>query len=141
MWTQRTPEEVKKWEAATAREARRHGWLVAGLSWLGITVILAGGWIAGGRAGVVAQESVAAGTFWTRFPIFAVVGLPIAYWFFHRETRRESVRLAQMTICPKCEKAGEGNVEEACECGGSFVPQRTVRWVDEPEPEKHDLPS
>ena len=40
-----------------------HGLLVAGGSWLVLTIILAGGWIAGGRMGVVTQDSVAAGGF------------------------------------------------------------------------------
>jgi hypothetical protein len=140
MWIERTPDEVKKWEAAAARAAQTHGRLVAVLSWLGITVVLAGGWIAGGRIGVVAQESVAAGSFWTRFPIFAAVGLPVAYWFFRREKAKELERSAQMTICPKCETAGEGDAGEACNCGGTFVLQSSVRWVDEPEHETHDLP-
>src|SRR6266850_1199106 len=98
MWIQRTPEEVTKWHMSTTREARTHGLFVAGLSWLGITVVLAGGWIAGGRMGVVAQDSVSGGSFWSRFPIFAVVGLPIAFWLFRRESRSELDRSLQMTI-------------------------------------------
>ena len=133
MWIPRTPEEITKWHAATQREARSAGWLVAGLSWLGLTAILAGGWIAGGRAGVIAQDSVAGGSFWSRFPIFAVAGLPVAYWLFRRESRRELESALQMTICPKCETAGEGNADTVCQCGGTFVLQSTVRWVyDEP---------
>jgi len=131
MWISRTPEEVAKWNAAAAREARTHGFFVAGLSWLGITVVLAGGWIAS-RWGVAAQDSVAGGSFWSRFPIFAVLGLPFAYWFFRRESRSELERSLHMTICPKCDTAGEGDAEADCDCGGAFVLQSSVRWADEP---------
>jgi hypothetical protein len=96
-----------------------------------MTAILAGGWIAGGRAGVIAQDSVASGSFWSRFPIFALAGLPVAYWLFRRESGRELEHAKRTTICPKCETAGEGNAEATCECGGSFVLQSTVRWVDD----------
>jgi hypothetical protein len=103
MWIPRTPEEVQKWHAATQREARSQGWLIAGLSWLGITALLAGGWIVGGRAGFITENSVAAGSFWSRFPIFAIAGLPVAYWLYRRESARERESTMQMTICPKCE--------------------------------------
>jgi hypothetical protein len=140
MWIPRTPEEVEKWHAASQREARSHGWLIAGLSWLGIVVVLAGGWIAGGRAGVIAQDSVAGGSFWIRFPIFAIAGLPVAYWLYRRESRRELESALQMTICPKCETAGEDNAGAACPCGCTFVLQSTVRWEDS-EPSATSDPS
>ena len=130
MWIPRTPEEVEKWHAATRREARSQGCLIAGLAWVGIVVLLAGGWIAGGRAGVIAQESVVAGSFWMRFAIFTVMGFPFAYWLYRRESRRELERALQMTICPKCETGSEGNAGATCECGGTFVLQSTVRWED-----------
>ena len=131
MWIPRTPEEVTKWHAATKREARLNGCLIAGASWLGTTAVLAGGWIAGSRAGVIEQNSDATGSFWSHFPIFAAWGLPLAYWLFRRESRRELERALQMSICPKCETASEGNAEAACECGGTIVLQSTLRWVDE----------
>jgi len=131
MWVPRTSEEVNNWHAATKREARTHGLLMAGLVWAGITALLAGGWIAGGRAGVIAQNGVAGGTFWTRVPIFAVLAVPFAFWLFRRESRRELERAANMTICPQCDTAGELNTGAACDCGGTFVLQSTVRWVDE----------
>ncbi len=131
MWIARTQEEVTKWHAATKREARSAGWLIAGLSWLGITALLAGGWIVGGRAGFITENSVAAGSFWSRFPIFAIAGLPVAYWLFRRESARELESSMQMSICPKCEATGEGNAGTPCECGGSYVRQSTVRWVDD----------
>jgi hypothetical protein len=75
MWIPRTPDEAQKWHAATQREARFHGCLFAGLLWLSIVIILAGGWIAGGRAGVIAQDSVAAGSFWSRFASLLLLSL------------------------------------------------------------------
>ena len=140
MWIPRTPEEVTKWHIATQREARMHGWLIAGLVWLILTAILAGGWIAGGRAGVIAQDSVAGGSFWSRFPIFAIAGLPVAYFLYRRESRRELANSLQMTICPKCETAGEGNAEVTCGCGGIYVLQSTVRWTDD-EPSATSQPT
>ena len=131
MWVQRTEQEIAEWNLATAREARTQGLVFAGFSWLGITAILAGGWIAGGRAGVVAQGAVAGGGFWSRFPIFALVGLPVAYWMFRRTRREELKRARLMTICAKCDTAGEENAEAHCECGGKFVLQSTLRWVDQ----------
>lgn len=141
MWVNRTSEETEKWKAAAAREARFHGLLFAGGCWLVITPILAGGWIAGGRMGVVAQDSVAAGSFWTRLPIFALLGLPVAYWLFRHERSKSLASSAQMTICPKCDTAGEGNVDAGCECGGNFVLQSSVRWVDEEEDVKEEQAS
>jgi hypothetical protein len=131
MWIPRTPEEVAKWHTATVREARSAGWLIAGLSWLGITALLAGGWIVGGRAGFITENSVAAGSFWSRFPVFAIAGLPVVYWLLRRESARELQRAVQMTICPKCEATGEGNADTPCQCGGSYVRQSTVRWIDD----------
>ena len=136
MWVQRTTAETEKWRTAAASEAHTGGMVVAGVAWLVLTIILAGGWIAGGRVGVVAEQSVAPGNFWARLPIFAVLGLPVAYWIYRRERRKELERSAQMTICPKCEIAGEGNADAACECGGKFVLQSSMRWIDDDEIEK-----
>jgi hypothetical protein len=131
MWIPRTPEEAKKWHATTVREARTAGLFIAGLVWLGLTVLLAGGWIAGGRAGVIAQVSVSEGSFWGRLPIFALAGLPVAFYLFRREQSKELEHSTNMTICPKCDTAGEGNAETPCNCGGTFVLQSTVRWLDD----------
>src|SRR5207245_5235951 len=81
-----------------------------------------------------------AGSFWSRFPIFATLRLPIAFWFFRRDSRKELGRLKKLTICPKCETAGEGNAEAACGCGGRFALQSTVRWIDGPDAQSQDLP-
>jgi hypothetical protein len=133
MWIKRTPEEVDKWHAATKREARMGGLLISGLAWAGVVVMLAGGWIAGGRVGVVAQESVRAGGFWTRLVIFACVCLPPAFWLYRKERAREFDNATRMTICPKCETAGQGNADMPCECGGTYTLQSTVRWVEAEE--------
>ena len=59
------------------------------------------------------------------------MALPFAFWLYRRESRNELQRSFQMTICPECETAGEGNVDTVCQCGGTMVLQSTVRWVDD----------
>ena len=131
MWIPRTPEEKLKWQASTAREAHFQGLLYAGLCWLGIAAVLAGGLMAGANAGIVVQGSVSGGSFWSRLPIFALPGIPIAFWLYRREVKQQFQRAACMTICPKCEVANEHNEGASCPCGGTFVLQSSVRWVDE----------
>ena len=138
MWIQRTPEETAKWHAATIREAKTHGLLVAIVSWLVITALLAAGAGMASAWGASMQSAVTGGSFWSRFPIFAVMGLPVAYWLFRRETQRELDQRTQMTICPKCETASNFNADALCECGSQFVLQSSVRWVDEPESQKNE---
>lgn len=130
----RTPEETQKWQDSTAREARFQGFIYAGGCWLGIAALLAGGCMAGANLGVIAQDSVSSGSFWSRLPIFALPGIPVAYWLFRRTVREELSRAKYMTICPKCEKADENTEGQTCDCGGTFVAQSSVRWVeDEPK--------
>jgi hypothetical protein len=130
MWVPRTPEEITEWNVATAREARTQGLIFASCAWIGIAALLAGGWVVS-RSGVVVQGAVSGGGFWSRFPLFALFGLPIAYWMFRRTRREELKRAEIMTVCPKCDTAAEANAGAACECGEKFVLQSTVRWVDE----------
>src|ERR1017187_4033577 len=104
MWIPRTPEETQKWQDSTAREARFQGLIYAGGCWLGIAALLAGGCMAGANAGLIAQDSVSGGSFWSRLPIFALPGIPVAYWLYRRTVRQELARVKYMTICPKCEK-------------------------------------
>jgi hypothetical protein len=120
MWIPRSSGEIASWHAAAVREARTQAWFDAGLVWLGITVVLAAGWLAGGGS-------------WLGLPIIAMLGLLVAYWRFVQARSRGFERSLQMTICPKCESAGEGNVGTICACGGTVVLQSSVRWVDEPE--------
>jgi hypothetical protein len=134
MWTPRTPEQILKWQASATREARFQASLYAGLCWFGIAAALAGGWMAGANAGLIAQDSIAAGSFWHRFPIYALPGIPVAYWLYRRTFRLELQRATYMTICPKCDTADESNEGQTCDCGGTFVTQSSVRWVeDEPK--------
>lgn len=130
MWIPRTPEQVEKWHASSRREARFNGRLYAGGVCLIIPLILAGGWTAGAK-GTAAQGAVSGGSFWSRFLIFVLLCLPVAYLIYRRECKKEMERALRMTICPKCETAGEDNAETPCSCGGTFVPQSTVRWADE----------
>lgn len=80
---------------------------------------------------VVAQDNLPSGSIWTRLPLCGLVVLPFAFWFFRHERNKEFERSSSMTICPKCETAGEGNADTDCACGGKFVLQSNVRWVEE----------
>jgi hypothetical protein len=129
MWVPRTSEEVANWKTATEREARFQGLLFAGLAYGGIAVLLAGGWVAGVKW-VAIQDGVTGG-FWPRLLVFLLLGLPVAVWVFRREKRVQLDRASRMTICPKCDTAGEGNAGERCRCGGEFALQSAMRWDDE----------
>jgi hypothetical protein len=130
MWIQRTPEEVAKWHEATAKEARSHGRLVAGLVWVGVAVFVAGDWFVSFRGGFATHSSTT-GSFLVRLPIVAAVALPFAWFVYRRETRSELAKLSRQTICPQCDTSGEQQAGNSCECGGKFVPTSTVRWVDD----------
>ncbi|MDR3458527.1 MAG: hypothetical protein P4N60_13840 [Verrucomicrobiae bacterium] len=131
MWIQRTPEEITKWQKAAESEARSHGRFIAGIVWVAVSMLCAGGWFIflSGGAGVVVQSDVS-GSFWLRLPIFGLVAAPIAYWIFRHERRKELTKIARRTICPKCDTPADGNPGANCQCGGSFVPASTVRWVE-----------
>jgi hypothetical protein len=131
MWIPRTSEETQKWQDSTAHEARVQSLIYAGGCWLAIAALLAGGCMAGANFGIIAQDSVSGGSFWSRLPSFALPGIPVAYWLFRRNVREELARAKYMTICPKCEKADDNNEGQACDCGGTFVAQSSVRWVDD----------
>lgn len=131
MWVERTPEDVVKWRRATEKEGRFSGILFAGGVYLGISILLAGGWFVGRHAVWVERDQ--SENFWTRLPIILLIGLPVAIWLFKREKARGIERCSQMTTCPKCDTAAEGNAGSPCDCGGSFVLQSTVKWIDEEE--------
>src|SRR5262249_17116301 len=99
MWVPRTPEEVIKWQAAADKEARFQGVLFGVLIWAGVVFALSAGLVVSSRW-ITLQQSVS-GTFWTRFPVFAIPGLPFAFWLFRREKKAHLDRAMQMTICPK----------------------------------------
>ncbi len=130
MWTQRTPEEVAKWHEATEREARSHGRLIAGIVWVGVSVLVAGGWFVSFRGGFATHSSTS-GSFWLRLPIFAALALPFAWFVYRRESRSELAKLTRRSICTKCEASGESEPGTACQCGGTFVAASTVRWVED----------
>jgi hypothetical protein len=130
MWVERNPEELKRWVEASEREARTGGGLIAGLAWLGSSVLLAGGWFASARMAVLAQTN-SGGSFWSRFPVFLLITLPFAYWIYGREKKRAFAAASSATICPKCETAGEGNEGSSCECGGTFSAQSKMKWAEE----------
>jgi len=130
MWVQRTPEEIAKWHEATAREALSHGRFIAGMVWILVSVLLAGGWFVSIRAGFAAQQSTS-GSFWLRLPIVAAVALPFAWFVFRYESKKELAELKRRTICPRCDTAGEGNTGGPCPCGGTAVLQSTMKWIED----------
>jgi hypothetical protein len=136
MWIQRNSEELKRWNAAARKDARFQGLLMGGLIWVGASIILAGGWVA--SANWVAVTQRLAGGFWSRLLFVGALGLPFAAWVYRREERRQFQMAAEMTICPRCDTSGEDNAGAACQCGGEYVLQSTMRWVDDESTDKHD---
>jgi hypothetical protein len=127
MWIERTAEEVTKWNTVAQREARRHGLLMGASVGFFVSVLASCGWFFS-MQGVV-QHSVT-GSVLVRLPIFAVLVLPFSVWIYRRESHKEMTKASRRTICPKCDTAGEGNAGATCQCGGVFVPQSTMKWVE-----------
>jgi len=130
MWVQRTSEEIAKWHEATEREARSHGRIIAGVVWVLVPVLLAGGWFVSFRAGFAVQRNFW-GSFWLRLPVFAVLAWPFAWFVFRRESKNELAKIHRRIICPKCDTAAEGEAGVSCHCGGIFVSQSTVKWIED----------
>ncbi len=133
MWIQRTPDEIAKWNAAAEREALNHARLLAGIVWLLVCVVFAGGWsfiFASGTPVLVQINSPAIS--WLEFPTVVLITAPFAYWLFRHEKRSELRKIQQRTICPQCDTGGTGNAGASCPCGGSFVSTSTMKWVEEP---------
>jgi hypothetical protein len=124
---------MAKWHEATAKEARSHGRLIGGMVWILVSVLVAGGWFVSFRAGFALHTS-GGGSFWLRLPVFAALAFPFAHWVFRYERKSELRKLTRRTICPKCDTSSESNDGAACQCGGAFVSQSTMKWVDEERP-------
>jgi len=76
------------------------------------------------------MQRAVAGSFGLRFSVIALLLAPFMYWIFRCERRKELHKLSQVTICPQCDKAGDGNAGGTCQCGGKFVPASTLKWVE-----------
>ena len=63
--------------------------------------------------------------------VLLFAGIPVAFWTYRREFRKNLRQAADMTICPKCDAAGQDNAGAACDCGGTLVAQSSVRRVDD----------
>lgn len=127
MWKQRDQKEIELWQASAKREGIFQASIFTGGVWIGLSVVLAAGW----KAVPAAQASIAPESFLNRFLIFLLFGLPVAVWLFRKEYKKEFNKQKYMTICPQCEKADENNEGQPCSCGGNFVAQSSVRWVEE----------
>jgi len=99
------------------------------IGWAIAVLVLSAGWVVSFQAGMAVQRSFG-GTFWTRLPIFAVLASPIIFIARRVESRKALRRAELRTICPKCDTAADGNAGATCQCGGTFVPSSTVKWVD-----------
>lgn len=131
MWIKRTPEEIAQWEKGAERQASSHGWIIAGPVWVLVSVFAASGFytfLFGGT--VVATQQSASDSFWFRLPIFGVVAAPFVYWIFRHERKKELAKIKRRTICTQCDTAASSNAGTACECGGSFVPSSTMKWIE-----------
>jgi hypothetical protein len=132
MWAARTPDELTTWKRAAEKDARLSALVFGGGVWIGISILLAGGWVASAQG--MASQKFLPDSFWSRLLILAIVGFPFAIWMFRREKRKHLERALAMTICPGCDTAGEYNEGSSCNCGGAFVLQSTVRWIEDEEP-------
>lgn len=129
MWIQRTPEELAQWQIDSDKQARSDGLTVGVIAWVGSVLLMSGGWLVSFSSGVAVQRSFG-GTFWTRLPIIALLGLPVLF-IARRLESRKALRKSQLrTICPKCDTAAEANAGSACPCGGTFVFSSTMKWVE-----------
>ena len=103
---------------------------MAGAVWVLAALFAAGGWFVSFRGGVVAQRSML-GSFWLRLLIFAALAFPCARFVFRRETKNQFGKIQRRIMCTKCYTAAEGEVGMSCECGGTFVSQSTVKWIED----------
>jgi hypothetical protein len=129
MWVQRTPEEIAKWRSSAEKEARSTGLTIGLIGWGLAVILLSAGWVVSFRGGMAVQRNFG-GTFWTRLPIFALLASPVIF-IARRVESRKSLKSAELrTVCITCDSVGENNASAACNCGGTFVPSSTVRWVE-----------
>jgi hypothetical protein len=132
MWVQRTQDEVERWKQSTRKQARSDGLQIGISAWVIAALVLSAGWLASFRTGVAVEGSFS-GTFLTRLPLFAILTTPIAFLAFRYESRKRIKGAEARTICPKCDTPSEGNVGAVCGCGGSYVPQSTMKWIEHVE--------
>jgi hypothetical protein len=130
MWVERTPEEAAGWQRTAQKEAHSHGLMIGILAWAFAALVLSAGWFVSLQTGVAAQRGFG-GTFWTRLPIFALLGSPVIFIARRYESRKALRKAERLTICAQCDSAGEGNAGATCSCGGTFVPSRTLKWVED----------
>ena len=131
MWIQRTPDEIALWQKRAEGEASSHGRLIAGISWLLVSIFGACGWtfLYSGGTGIVMQKEIS-GSFWMRLALFGLITAPFFYWIFRYERRKELAKIKLRTVCPQCDTPASGNAGTACKCGGSFVLTSTMKWVE-----------
>jgi hypothetical protein len=131
MWVERTPDEVAKWRAAKTRAARRYGAIFAGSIWVAVSILATCGWsFFSSGGGVVAVQRDVSGRVWWVMPLAILMIFPFVYFCFRQQSRSRLREYERLTICPKCDSAGDNNAGAQCQCGGTFVPSSTVKWVE-----------
>jgi hypothetical protein len=131
MWVHRTPEEMIQWEKRAEQEARSHGWLIAGIVWVLVSIFAATGcYILFSGGTIAATQSNVSGRFWSRLPLFAIVIAPFAYGIFRYEKKKELAKIKLRSVCPQCDTVRSGNAGMTCQCGGLIVPASTMKWIE-----------
>src|ERR1044072_2497548 len=129
MWVKRSPEEISGWRKANEKEARSGGLFIGIFAWAIVVITLSAGWIVSFQSGIALQRNTA-GTFWTRLPIIALVASPIIFIASRYESKKALRKAEQRTIRPDCDAAGAENAGTTCQCGGTFVPSSTMKWIE-----------
>ena len=131
MWVERTQDEVTKWRASKTRAARRYGAIFAGSLWVAVPILAISGWSFFSSGGVVmAVQRDVSGRVWWVMPGAILMIFPITYFCFRQQSRSRLREYERFTICPKCDSAGVNDAGAQCQCGGTFVPSSTVKWVE-----------
>ena len=131
MWVERTQDEVAKWRASNIRAARRYGAIFAGSIWVAVSILAIYGLLFFSSGGVVvAIQRDVSGRAWWVTPGAILMIFPIIYACFRQQSRSRLREYERLTICPKCDSAGDNNAGAQCQCGGTFVPSSTVKWVE-----------
>jgi hypothetical protein len=129
LWVRRTEDEVARWHEITRRDARSNGLTIAILAWVAVIVLASFG-VFYYRGGIVIQHHILLGS-GLRLAIFLSITAAISYWIYRFETLRELAEAGRRTRCPACGAGSADNLGQSCGCGDVFVPQSTMKWVED----------
>ena len=129
MWVKRTEVEEARWHEITGREARSRG-LPSAIVVLVATLCGTAGGVFSFRFGAIIPTPHS-GSLPARLIVCLFFGPFMALFIYRRIVRNEVSKSLQRTICAKCGSAGEQPAGTDCVCGGQYVPQSTMKWVDD----------